>query len=404
MDEILKLELRMSAARQELADLLEKEPESEKVGTLTQEMRAIDRQILAHKIAKPEPETRVVEGDAEGRELMEVRSRIDMGDYVKGAISRAGVRDGAASEYNTHLGLEGNKFPLDLLVEHRAKRDGDAEGNQGTWVDRVFRDTAAMQVGISFMPVPPGVYAIPVTTAGGTPVQRGREEDTSESTYTVDVTEMKPARRSVHGIYSVEDDARLPGLADAIIRDMRAAMVESVDLAVFNGDAGANENVADIVGMQTAGIVETTVTQTNKIKGDELLKVFLAYVDGQYASSLGDVRIVASVGSNTLWGGSLQAATVDTKTIASFLRENGVNWTVKGGVDTNTANGDFGAYVGLARGNEGAGLAAVWMAGELLVTDPYSGAKSGEVQLSLHYLWNLAFPRTANFKRIKYVS
>ena len=318
---------------------------------------------MAHKVAKPEPETRVVEGDAEARELMEVRSRIELGDYVKGAISRSGVRDGAAAEYNTHLGLEGNKFPLDLLVEHRAKRDGDAEASQGTWVDRVFRDTAAMQLGINFMAVSPGVYAIPVTTAGGTPGQRGREEDTAESTYTVDVTEMKPARRSVHGIYSVEDDARLPGLADAIIRDMRAAMVESVDLAIFNGDAGANENVGDIVGMQTAAITENTLTQANKIKGDEVLKLLLAYVDGQYAASMADVRIAASVGSNVLWGGSVQAATVDNQTVASFLRENGVTWTTRGGIDTNTANGDFGAYIGLARGNEGAGLVAVWMAG-----------------------------------------
>ena len=34
MDEILKLELRMSEARQELADLLEKDADNEKIGTL----------------------------------------------------------------------------------------------------------------------------------------------------------------------------------------------------------------------------------------------------------------------------------------------------------------------------------------------------------------------------------
>ena len=403
MDKILELELRQSEARQELSGLLETDPDNEKIGTLTTEVRSLDRQIMAHKVANPEPETRVVEGSPEGRELAELRSRIDMGVYVKGAISRTGVRAGAASEYNTHLGLEGNKFPLDLMVEHRAKRDGDAEGNQGTWVDRVFNETAAAQVGISFMPVSPGVYAIPVTTAGGSPGQRGREEAATESTYTIAVTEMKPARRAVHGIHSVEDDARLPGLADAIIRDMRAAMVESVDLAIFNGDGGANEAGGDITGMRTAGITETTITQANKIKGDELLKVLLAYVDGQYAASMADVRIAASVGSNVLWGGTVHAAAVDNQTVAAFLRENGVNWTTRGGIDTNTANGDFGAYIGLARGNEGAGVAAVWMAAEL-IADPYSGAKSGEVQLTLNYLWQLAFPRTANFRRIKYVS
>ena len=235
------------------------------------------------------------------------------------------------------------------------------------------------------------------------PGQLGREQAASEATYTVAVTEMKPARRAVHGIYSVEDDARLPGLADALIRDMRTAMTESVDLAIFNGDAAADENVGDIVGMQTASITETTITQAKKIKGDEILKVLLGYVDGQYAASMSDVRIAASVGSNVLWGGTVQAATVDNQTVASFLRENGVQWLTRGGIDTATAAGDFAAYIGLARGNEGAGVAAVWMAGEL-ITDPYSGAKSGEVQLTLNYLWQLAFPRTGNFRRIKYVS
>ena len=166
-------------------------------------------------------------------------------------------------------------------------------------------------MGISFRPVSPGVAAYPVTTVGGTPAQRGRTEAATESTYTVVVTEIKPARRAVHGIYSIEDDMRLPGLADAIERDMKMAMVESVDITVFKGDSGANENVADITGLQTAGITEATLTQTNKVKGDELVKFFLAYVDGQYAASLGDVRIVASVGSNQLWGGNVHAATVE---------------------------------------------------------------------------------------------
>ena len=94
------------------------------------------------------------------------------------------------------------------------------------------------------------------------------------------VTEIKPARRAVHGIYSIEDDARLPGLSEAIERDMRAAMVESVDRAVFNGDGGANENTADVVGLQAAGITEATLSQANKIKADEVLKFFLAYVMG----------------------------------------------------------------------------------------------------------------------------
>ena len=259
-------------------------------------------------------------------------------------------------------------------------------------------------MGISFRPVAPGVSAFPVTTAGGSPVQRGREEAATESTYTVAVTELKPARRAVHGVYSIEDDMRLPGLSEAIERDMRMAMVESVDRAVFNGDSGANENSADITGMRTAGVTETTVTQANKVKADKTLEVFLAWVDGKHAASLGDLRVVTSVGANTLWYGSIHNSAADNQTIAQFMMASGLSWMARGGIDTNTVNGDFGAYVGLGRGIEGAGIAAVWSQGQLTRDIYGSHATQGEVGLTLNYLWALGFPRTDNFKRLKFVS
>ena len=407
MDEILKLELRQSAARQELAGLLETDPDSEKIGALNMEMRSLDRQIMAHKLTKPEPETRVVEGSPEGKEYRELRSNVDFGRYVSAAMGGHGVTNGPELELNQHLKIADGYFPMEILAgqpETRAARDGDAETSQATWLDRVFRGTAAESIGISFRPVPPGVAAYPVTTAGGSPQQRGRTQAAQERTYTVAVTEIKPARRAVHGIYSIEDDARLPGIGAAIERDMRMAIVESVDLAVFNGDDGANEPTADIVGMQTAGITEATLTQGNKVKADETLKFFLAYVDGQYAASLSDVRIVTSVGANVLWYGSIHNSAADNQSIAQFLMASGLSWTARGGIDTATTNGKFGAYVGLARGVEGAGIAAVWEQGQL-VRDIYGDhATKGEVGLTLNYLFQLAFPRTDNFKRLKFVT
>ena len=410
MTPIQVLEIRAGEIRKRLSDIgsraeLDDEVRSE-LEILKVEYSDNDAKRAAITIAGDAPATPVETTSAEGRELVELRSQVDFGKYVAAAMAGNGVIDGPEREYNQHLGIADNYFPMELLAgkyEERAKRDGDAEASQGTWLDRVFNDTAAQRVGISFRPVAPGVSAFPVTTAGGSPVQRGRTEAVSESTYTVAVTDMKPARRSVHGIYSIEDDMRLPGLSDAIERDMRMAMVESVDRAIFNGDTGANENTADITGMKTAGIGESTLTQTNKVKADETLKLFLALVDGNYAGMLGDLRVVTSVGANVLWYGSIHNSTADNQTIAQFLMASGLSWMARGGIDTNTANGDFGAYVGRGRGIEGAGIAAVWEQGQL-IRDPYSGASKGEVQLTLNYLWALAFARTANFARLKFVS
>ena len=287
----IRARLSAIAGESELNDETRAELERLKLEYTDNESRQTALKIAGDK--PPEPVETRTEDTKDS--LKELRSNVDFGRYVGAALTGHAIANGPELEFNKELGIVDGFFPLELLggpLEQRAARDGDASTAQMTWLDRVFQGTAAERVGISFRPVSPGVAAYPVTTAGGTPAQRGRTEAAAESTYTVNVTEIKPARRAVHGIYSIEDDMRLPGLSDAIERDMRMAMVESVDITVFKGDSGANENIADITGLQGAGITEATLSQTNKVKGDELVKFFLAYVDGQYAASLGDVRIV----------------------------------------------------------------------------------------------------------------
>ena len=391
-------------------------PEGERTDTyaddrdkLTKEVRSLETDVGAAIAAGDDEVKEVATKDTpEGKEYRELRSSVDFGRYVSAAMGGHGVTNGPELELNQHLNIQDGYFPMELLAgdqpEVRAARDGDAQASQGTWLDRVFHGTAAERVGISFRPVAPGVATFPVTTAGGDPQQRGRTQAAAERTYTVKVTDIKPSRRAVHGVYSIEDDARLPGLGAAIERDMRLAMAESVDLAVFKGDAGANEDIADIVGLQTAAVTEATLTIAKSKKADDILKFFLEYVDGSYAASLADVRIVSSVGTNVLWYGSIHNSTVDNQSIAQFLTASGLSWTARGGIDTNTANGDFGAYIGLSRGIEGAGIAAVWEQGQLLRDVWGTNAVQGEVGLTLNYQWQLAFPRPANFKRLKYVT
>ena len=404
MNRLQKLQLRQSDVRVDIGKLLDTveadrtDTYADDLAKLTKEIRSLETDLGAALAAGDDKVEEVATKDTpEGKEYRELRSSVDFGRYASAAMGGHGVTNGAELELNQHLKIADGYFPMELLagnlesLETRALRDGDSQTSQGTWLDRVFHGTAAERVGISFRPVAPGVASFPVTTAGGAPQQRGRTQAAAERTYTVNVTEIKPARRAVHGVYSIEDDARLPGLSAAIERDMRMAMTESVDLAVFKGDAGANEDIADIVGLQTAGITEATLTQANSKKADEVLKFFLEYVDGKYANALSDVRIVTSVGTNVLWYGSVHAPTVDNETIARFLMASGLTWTARGGIDAATTNGKFGAYVGLARGVEGAGIAAVWEQGQLIRDIYGTNAVQGEVGLTLIICSSLHF-------------
>ena len=344
----------------------------------------------------------VITEDGEGRELREVRSRADFGAYLSASLERRSVVSGAELELNQALSIPLDRFPLEMLlgdVETRAAIGGDAQGNQQTWIDRLFSDTAAMSLGISMPSVAPGVAAYPLLVSDAAGAQRARTQAAVAATISATVTEVKPTRSAVHAVYSVEDDARLPGLADSIRRDLGMAMTESIDRAIFLGDAGGTGTEADIAGLTTAtGVTELELTQAEKVKYPDILALLAALIDGKYAASMADIRMVASVGSNTLWLSTI-ANTNRNETVAQVLRSNGVTWMTRGDIDDATLANDYGAFIGLQRGIMNAGTAPVWSSAQL-ITDIYSGAKSGEVQLSLNYLWGAGIPPRRQLQKV----
>ena len=404
-----RLLIEQSEVRQRISAALGKDELSDdergKMDVDTKRAQQIETEYRAALVVEGEP-TETPSEDGEGRELRSIRSNADFGAYLSASLERRSVVDGAELELNQAMNIPLDRFPLEMLLgdlETRALIDGDAQGNQQTWIDRLFADTAAMSLGISMPSVAPGVAAYPLLVSDAAGAQRGRTQAAAAATISATVTEVKPTRNAVHAVYSVEDDARLPGLADAIRRDLQMAMTEKIDRTIFLGDSGANENTADIAGLTTAtGVTELELEQSEKVKYAEILALLAALIDGKYAASMADIRIVASVGSNTLWLSTI-ANTNRNETVAQVLRSNGVTWMTRGDIEDATANGDFGAFIGLQRGIANAGVAPVWSSAQL-ITDVYSGAKSGEVQLSLNYLWGLAFPRAANFRRLKYVT
>ena len=404
MTDSQRIALRLSEIRQTLNEWDHDNGDAAELDKLTAEYRQQETEYRAALVQEDDTGPTRNSEDGEGAELRRLRHDANFGQYIAASAARRGVT-GVEAELNAALGIGELGFPLDLLglPEHRAAIDGDAETNQGTWLDRVFHDSAAARVGVSMPPVAAGIAAYPVTTSGGASQQRGNTEAATARTLGVSVTEVKPTRRALHFVYSIEDAARLPGLADAIQRDMRMAMVEDVDKAVFVGDTGAAGTDADITGFITAGIQEITLSQANKVKGDETLKLLAALIDGQYAAVPEDLRIVTAEGANTLWMGTVINEAASNETLAQFLRANGLSWSTRGDIETGSGNDDFGAFIGLGRGIDGAAVAPIWM-GANLITDPYSSAKSGEVLLTLNYLWNFAIPRAANFRRLKFVT
>ena len=271
------------------------------------------------------------------------------------------------------------------------------------WLDRLFANTAAMRLGVTFESVADGVASYPITTAGASAAQRGKGEAAADAAWTIGISELKPTRNSVRLTFNVEDEARIPMLEEALNRDLRRAITEGVDRAIFLGDDGASGTDADITGLNTAAITEQTIGQTEKITAAGVLAGFTPMVDGVHATMLEDLRCVLAVGAWRLWRGTIANSAAENQTILSFLAENGLTCTSRGELETGTMNGDLAAFVGRSRGIEGAASAPTWEGG-MLIRDQYSGAAKGEVAITLVQLWNFGLVRSANFQRVAFAT
>ena len=278
-----RLDLEQSEKRQRLNALLSLEKLTDEqraeMGKLTTRMQELEVEIRAAIVAEPEP---VVSDPAKGDpKLAELRGKIRLARYVEAAMETRQV-DGAEGEYNAETKLRTpGAFPLELLapepvdapvrevraLETRAETNIDSQTTQKRWLDRLFSETAASRVGITFEDVEAGVASYPVTTAGASAAARGRSEAAADAGWTVGVTDLKPSRNAVRAVFTEEDAMRLPTLEQALRRDLSMALAEGVDRSIFLGDSGADENRADITGLTTAAnVVEKDLTQADKVK------------------------------------------------------------------------------------------------------------------------------------------
>ena len=385
--------------------------EATEVRTLTTELGSLEERFRAAVISEGEASaTRDAAHratDGEGAELRSLASRVHLGEYLAAASEGRAV-EGAPAEYNEALKIRRDRFPLRLLApaapEVRATTNADGEASQGRWLDRLFATSAARYLGVTMESAAPGLKPYPIVSAGATAAQQDRSETTTDAAWTVSSVEAKPKRNSARVIISMEDDLRLPGLESALRRDLAMAVSDGVDRAVFLGDSGPSTASYDIVGLDSAaGVVEQNISQADKVKFSETADAFNGFVDGIHAAGNDDLNVVAAVGAHRLWCRTLPV-TNESASLKDLLGRMGVNWRVRGNIETNTAAADWAAFIGRARGIEGAAVAVLWSGDGILLRDPYSGAADGEVALTLSYYWDFQVVRGSSFGRIHFTA
>ena len=390
MDKILELELRMSEARQELADLLEKDADNEKVGTLNVEMRSLDRQIMAHKLTKPEPETRVVTGSPEAREMRQLVNRSNVGEIFDAALGKRAV-EGASAEIQQHYGLDQNQVPLAMLMrswptdgELETRAVTPAPGNVGqdqqSIVPYVFPMSAASFLGISMPTVPVGEAVFPVLTSEltvGTPAENAEQAETTGA-FSAEV--LSPGRIQASFFYSREDRARFSGMDAALRENLSAGLSDGFDKQIL---AGTN-------GLFTGTNLPNNNQTTNDTFDSYLSNLVWNQIDGRYAAMTADLALVVGAATYKDLGQTYRNTSVDRSALDRIMElVSGVR--VSAHVPIPASNRQ---NVIIRRGMSTSVVAPIWE-GITIIPDEVTKAKAGQVVITAIMLHAVKVLRTA---------
>ena len=282
-----KTALEMSTTREALNALLAVEELSDEqraeMGTHSTRMQQLEVEARAAILAEDEITiTRSDVADGEDRELRSLIGRANVGNIFEAALEHRAT-DGVEAEVQAHYHLSANAIPLALLETRAATAaPGQVAQNQAAILPGVFPQSCAAFLGIDMPTVPVGDAVYPVLTTNAdvhTPAENAAAAETDGS-FSADV--LSPARLQASFFYSREDRARFAGMDEALRMNLSDALSDALDKQILVGSEGL------LTGTKLPNHNASAVTSYANYRS----KLGYARVDGKFAGSVGDLKIV----------------------------------------------------------------------------------------------------------------
>ena len=351
-----------------------------------------------------------------GGESAEVRSllgRVSLTDYLTPAGAGLGL-SGAAAELNAALevpivgGGGGVAVPWRMLagperreqrpegMERRAFTDtGDYAGGitARPILQRLFGTDIMQSLGVRMDSVPAGRSEWPLITNGVAPVTKaeGAAADAAVSA-TFSTETLKPKRLTGKYEYTHEQAAQVPGIEEALRRDLADAVRAKMSDLILNGDEATNAHEPD-------GFLTTLARDANNPPAVAAFADFAGLagrgVDGIHAGREGEVAVVVGIETFQLATrvypstGSESGSEALTRRAAMFAGSSFIPDAPAAGANQDVQDGNILHAAGPNGGGadmRGDSVAAMWPTLEI-VRDIYSQASQGVV-LTWIALWD----------------
>ena len=397
MTQSQKIMCRLSECRQALNVLLGIETRSAEqnteMETLTKEVSEKEPELRAALASEPDPEEVLVEGDPEARELQKLTERANVGDILSATFEKRST-DGAAAEVQQHFGLGSHQVPLSMLrvdrgVETRAAATVPAnigDASQGEVITPVFSSGDGAFLGIERPTVPVGDAAYPVLST--LPDVKGPFTDSTEAAQTdasFSANALSPERLQASFSYRRTDAARFAGLDASLRLALSGGLEEALDAQALGG---------------TDGLLTSTNLPNNNVNTASTFALYLSgllygRVDGRYARTPGDVRMIVGQGTFAHASAAFKGNNSDESGVERLQEKSGGLMVSAHVPDVASSKQNALIRLGMDRG---AAVQPMWE-GVSLIVDEFTRSAYGEIVVHAVLLANFAITRKAQWHK-----
>ena len=343
----------------------------------------------------------------EEREFVELEGRASFASFLDGQFSRAGRVDGAEAELRsaingacgTFSGLD-NVVPWSMILEPdqlRTIRNEQQEraiiaapSNIGAMQDpiiqAIFASSTAAFLGTKFTSAQIGQFLAYVLTP--TPVSLVARNNAQAAGGSLTSTLLKPRRLTSAYDLQVEDMAEVRGLEAALRADLPRGQSDALDKAALLGGA-APEFPKGILNSLTPVDMAAIVTFATGIKA------IAVAVDGQYARTLKQLKIVVGPATMQLMYGLVQSNTAVTLVDYLMMQSGGIMTSKNMPAVASTIQDSIICKTGPGMTDNAVGK--VWGGGIQIIRDEITEAGKGRVIITARSLYDFAVVRTAGF-------
>lgn len=406
MTALQRIRLRLSEVRERLnaiagTDDLTDESRSE-AKALQTEYADLETRHRAAIIAEGEPRQPENDGTGEGAEVVGLIRRARLGTYLAAVAEGRDVETGSPeAELRAAYDIaDANAVPLAALAPTETRADANTSApstlprDQDSILARVFARSATAFLA-SMERVAVGETSYPVLSSGHSPatVTKGTTHDSTAGSFSV--TNLSPLRATGRYSFAIEDLAVLRGMESALRQDLAAAISDHMDAEVLTGDGTTASGVTHPSGFLDASGGSLTIPGNPSAVATygDYLKAVGDQLDGKYASTTGDVRLLVGGKTAGHMVSVLQSGSGMTAWRGVSQLVGSGNLRVSGNVTAPASNVQ---YAIAKRGSYKAAVCPVWDRVSF-IRDEITGAASGTVAITAVALYNFAITRAADF-------